>query len=283
MDVCYTIQRIHRNPRAYIYDEFVVLHTTSSLTQCKMASVNIGPFCTSFATIQADGDGVPISFPLGSDGLASVSVVCLGLRFQLNIASLHIDKEVFDSVSGDVTHTIGQIPVCNGDGRHWLLRPGRFRLYGLSESTMATSTELVTPLRSPSCTSSVPESITILSDDSDVSSPQDAMPTKCLSRNCPSHDVPNDSHACTSQTVLQPGFQSQSNVLDCLKRLHATKDSRNALKKVDYNGVQHLKVDYLLPVFNGDVVFEFPSICSLSASSQAGLIVGMDKRHDGHV
>jgi hypothetical protein len=106
-------------PRASLYDEFVIMHTISSLTQCKMASESIGPFYTSFATIRADGDGVPISFPLGSDGLAS----------------LHIDKELFDSVSGDVTHTIGQIPMCIGDGKHWLLRPGRFRLYGLSEST----------------------------------------------------------------------------------------------------------------------------------------------------
>jgi hypothetical protein len=112
-----------------------------------MASVNIASFCTSFATIRADGDGIPISFPLGSDGLASVLAVRLSLWFQLNIASLHIDEEVFDSVSGDVTHTIGQIPVCNGDGKYWLLRHGRFRLYGLSESTMAASTELATPLR----------------------------------------------------------------------------------------------------------------------------------------
>jgi hypothetical protein len=42
-------------------------------------------------------------------------------------------------------------------------------------------------------------------------------------------------------------------------------------------------VDYLPPVFNGDVVFEFPSIRSLLASSQAGFMVDMDKRHDGHV
>jgi hypothetical protein len=62
----------------------------------------------SFVTIRADGDGVLISFPLGNDGLASaVSVVRLGIRFQLNIASLHIDEEVFDLVSGDVTRTIG--------------------------------------------------------------------------------------------------------------------------------------------------------------------------------
>jgi hypothetical protein len=68
-----------------------------------------------------------------------------------------------------------------------------------------------------------------------------------------------------------------------LKRLRTTKGSRNALKKVDYDNVQHLKVDYLPPVFNGDVVFEFRSICSSSTSFQAGFMVRMDKRHDGHV
>jgi hypothetical protein len=170
------------------------MHTISSFTQYKMASESIGPFCTSFATIRADGDGIPISFPLGSDGMASASAVRLGLRFQLNIASLHIDEEVFDSVSGDVSHIIGQIPVCNGDGKHWLLRPGRFRLYGLSESTMAASTELPPSLRSPTFTNCTLESsrikiepgmqsITILSDDLDVSSPQDATPAKCCSGN----------------------------------------------------------------------------------------------------
>jgi hypothetical protein len=169
--------------------------------------------------------------------LASVSAIRLGLRFQLNIASLHIDEEVFDSVSGDVTHIIGQIPVYNGDGKHWLLRSRRFRLYGLSESTMATSIELTTPLRSPSCTNHTPlssrmkvepgvESIIILNDDSDVTSPQDATPTKRHSGNLPFQDVPNESPACTSQTILQPGFQSQSSVVDYLKRLRATKGSR---------------------------------------------------------
>jgi hypothetical protein len=109
------------------------------------------------------------------------------------------------------------------------------------------------------------------------------MRTKCCSRNLPSPDVPIESPTCTSRTVLQPGFQSQSSILDCLKRLFATKGSRNALKKVDYDNVKHLKVDYLPPVFNGDVVFEFPSICSLSTSSHVKFMVGMDKQYDGHV
>jgi hypothetical protein len=87
--------------------------------------------------------------------------------------------------------------MCNGDGKHWLLRPGRFILYGLSESTMVASTELAPSLRSSSCTnhthvSSIVkvepgvESITILNDNSDMSSPNDAIPTKYRSGNLPS-------------------------------------------------------------------------------------------------
>jgi hypothetical protein len=113
---------------------------------------------------------------------------------------------------------------------------------------MAMSTELAPSLWSPSCTNHIlvssrmkvepgVESITILSDDSDVSSPQDAMPTKCHSGNLPSSDVPNKSPACTSQTVLQPGHQSQSSILVCLKRFRFIKGFRNALKKVDCDNV----------------------------------------------
>jgi hypothetical protein len=253
-----------------------------------MASISLPDYCTRFVTIRADGEGVPISFPIGNDGLANVSAMCLGLRFQLNIASLHIDEEVFDLVSRDIIHTIGQIPVCDGEGKHWLLRPGRFRLYGLSESTMASFTELATPLWSPSCTNHTPlffrvkvepgvESITILNDDLDVSSPQEAMPTKYRSRSLPSPDAPNESPTCTHPTVLQPSLWSQNSVVGYLKKVRTTKGSRNALKMLDYDNVKHLKVDYLSPIFNGDVVFEFPLIGSSSKSSHAKLMVGMDK------
>ena len=81
------------------------------------------------------------------------------------------------------------------------------------------------------------QSITILSDNSDVRSPQDATPAKCHSGNLPSQDVPNKSLTYTSQTVLQPGLQSQSSILDCLKRLRFIKGSWNALKKVDYDSI----------------------------------------------
>jgi hypothetical protein len=62
-----------------------------------MAFVNVADQVSGFAVIRLDGSGVPISFPLGSDGIAVVTTICLGLRFQLKVDSLHIDEEVYDS------------------------------------------------------------------------------------------------------------------------------------------------------------------------------------------
>ena len=79
-----------------------------------MASLNLVDCQSRFAIIGTDGEGVPISFPLGSDGLAVITTIWLNLQFQLNIASLHIDKEVFDSVIGNLFPAIGQLPMYNG-------------------------------------------------------------------------------------------------------------------------------------------------------------------------
>jgi hypothetical protein len=72
-----------------------------------MASANLANLCGSSAKILANNEGVPVSFPLGSDGLVVVSTIRLGLRFQLNIASLHIDEEVYNLESGILSHIIG--------------------------------------------------------------------------------------------------------------------------------------------------------------------------------
>jgi hypothetical protein len=77
-----------------IYDELTTVNHISNLYQSTMASVNLVDHLSSFAVPRADGEGVPISCPLGSDGIAVVTTICLGLWFQLNIDSLHIDEEV---------------------------------------------------------------------------------------------------------------------------------------------------------------------------------------------
>jgi hypothetical protein len=90
--------------------------------------------------IYSDHNGVPISFPLGNDGVALVTSLRLSLRFQMS--------EVYDAQSGDLIHTIGQSPVCDRDTKQWLLNVGRYRVYGVSDSVMAASTKLVIPHRS---------------------------------------------------------------------------------------------------------------------------------------
>jgi hypothetical protein len=211
----------------------------------------------------------------------------------LNIDSLYIDEEVFDSVTGDLSYTVGQLPIYNRDGKQWLLGPGRFRLYGLSESVMAASTSLATPLSLPSCTIQTPltfkvkvepslQSITILSDNSNMSSPLQATLPKTPSWTNPSLDPSIEFLVCKSKRFSHPGQKQSSSAVDCLRRLHASKGSRNTLKGLDYDIVKLLRVDFLPLVFNGDVVFELPPLGSFVGSSQAKLMVGMDKRHDGH-
>jgi hypothetical protein len=223
-----------------------------------------GPLGSGFATIRADGGSIPISFPLDTNGFALVSAARLGLRFHLNVDSLHIDEEVLDFATTEVTHTIGQVPECNGDGKYWLLRCGRFIVYGLGESTRVASTEFAPFLRSPSLSSLPPklsivkeepgmQSVTILSDDSDANSPQEPRRGISNSGNPPS-DAPHAFPARSTPTVVRP-LESQTTIFDCLKRLRFTKGTRNALKKIDYDSVEHLRVDYLPPVFNGDIVF----------------------------
>jgi hypothetical protein len=152
-----------------------------------MAALNPGDTYPSYVVVHADGEGVPISFPLGNDGLVRVTSLRLSLRFGLSEEFMFLDEEVYDALSGDLINTIEQPPVCDGDSKEWLLRPGRFRIYGVSQPVMGASTELVTPHRSSTgtvqLTPATPvkvehaeELITILSNDSDENSPTLALP-----------------------------------------------------------------------------------------------------------
>jgi hypothetical protein len=51
----------------------------SYLYQYTMASINLANCLSRYIVIRADGEGVPISFLLGSDGVALVTVVRLGI------------------------------------------------------------------------------------------------------------------------------------------------------------------------------------------------------------
>ena len=88
------------------------------LYQSAMASVDLVDHFSRFVVIHADGEEVPISFPLGNDGMVVITTIHFGLQFQLNIDSLYIDEEVFDLITRDLSHIVGQLLVGNGDGKH---------------------------------------------------------------------------------------------------------------------------------------------------------------------
>jgi hypothetical protein len=161
-----------------------------------MASHNPCDTHSTLAIIYSNGDGVPISFPLGNDGLALVTSLRLSLRFHMSEDFMFIDEEVYDAQSRDLIHTIGQSPACDGASKQWLLNAGRYRVYGMSDSVMAATTELVTTHHSSTCTvqlthatwvkfEQAEELITILSDDSDGNSPPVALPVTSPLLNSP--------------------------------------------------------------------------------------------------
>jgi len=70
--------------------------------------------------------------------------------------------------------------------------------------------------------------------------------------------------------------------MSCLSRLAGMHRSRNELSTMDLASMNHHRVQYLPPVFNGNVIFELPPCRSSSTSSAARNLEGMDKRYNGH-
>ena len=73
------------------------------------------------ALIHADGHAIPVAFPIGADGFCWVSALRLSLRFQFREESMHIEEQVFDAVTGNLTHTVSQFSVVKDDNKLWLL------------------------------------------------------------------------------------------------------------------------------------------------------------------
>ena len=71
-----------------------------------MASLNDGNSHSSFVVICADGDGVPVSFLLGNEGLARITSLRLSLKFGLSEDFMFLDEEVCDTQFGSLINTI---------------------------------------------------------------------------------------------------------------------------------------------------------------------------------
>jgi hypothetical protein len=227
-----------------------------------MVPLNPGDALSSFAEICADGDGVPISFPLGNDGHALVTSLRVSLRFRFTKEFMYIDEEVYDAHSGDLIQTIGQSPVCDGDSKKWLFNARRYRVYGMSDSLMAASTELVTSHRSSTGTIQLipatrvkiekdEEFITILNDDSDENSPIVTPPIRSPLVNSSLPESSQRSPIPLSHPAPHVGHQKSLSVVDSLKRIRATKGPRNIFKTLDFDNLDIQRVHFLPPPLMG--------------------------------
>ena len=61
-----------------------------------MASTSFMPSLSEMAEIRSNGLGVPILFPVGEDGLATVTALHISIRFGLQDTSLWVEREVYD-------------------------------------------------------------------------------------------------------------------------------------------------------------------------------------------
>jgi hypothetical protein len=211
-----------------------------------MAAHNSPNTHSRFAVIYCEVGGVPISFPLGIDRVAHVTSLRLNLRFQMSEDFMFIDEEVYDAQSGDLIHTIGQSPVFDGASKQWLLNARRYQVYGVSDSVMAATTELITPHRSSIGTVQlthatrvkveyVEELITLLSDDSDGNFPPVALPMTSPLFNSPFPESSQKSPSLLSHPPPNICHQKCLSVVDSLKRIRASKGVRNVFKTLDFD------------------------------------------------
>jgi hypothetical protein len=223
--------------------------------------------------------------------LAYVTSQRLSSRFGFNENTINVEEDIFDVVTSELTHTLGHILHRDeNNNMFWILHPGSYRVYGLTESQMAVSTEILTPGSSSTCTIQIPmprdvkvkiepgldtpivknsrvESVITFSSDDDVS------PTKPPPQVIVGGDAPKVYHLSQDTVSIVP----------LLKKLVGMPGRKNILKKIDYSVIRHECVDYLPAVFDGAVIFELSPTGHTAARLQAKSMQEMDKRYDGHV
>ena len=127
------------------YLQHILLYRCSIVFSSAMASAGPPIRNPEMALIHADGHAILVAFPIGADGFCWVSALCLSLRFQFREESMHIEEQVFDAVTRNLTHTVSQFSVVKDDDKLWLLKSGTYRAYGLRDLLLPCSTELLTP------------------------------------------------------------------------------------------------------------------------------------------
>jgi len=203
------------------------------------------------ALLRVDPHSVPVLFPLGEDGHAIVTCSTLSSRFQYREVTIFVEEEVFDDHTGLVSHAIRQTGVENDVAAFWLLKPGKYRVYGVSESMLECSIELLTPRESSTVRverhvlskvkiEPILKTIYKLSDDFDadvevLKAENEMQPSLSIEAVCkettplasPSRN-PGQSKVVASPVV---------NIIHSLMRLGARKRSKSVLSRINFDAI----------------------------------------------
>ena len=177
----------------------------------------------------------------------------------------------------------------------WTLKPGRYRVYDLTTSQMSIPTQLVTPRQSSTCTMTPPPSIRVKIEpgvqaviDLSESSEDNAEHAPPLVSPIPEAQPPLHaplSPLCTpALKSLRASSLVQSRcIVHSLRKLTQMPGRKNILKRLDYDKIKTMEVEFLPPTYDDDVLFVLPAMGSSSSHSKAKSMFGMDKGYDGHI
>ena len=265
-----------------------------------MASSAILPAILDIVELRAHGLGVPVLFPITNAGFASVSAVYLSVRFLFKESSILIEHEIYDPATSLVFVTIPESSKVTESGSIvWELGAGKYRVYGLSESQMGGSIEVLTPLWSTTSTLNIPllakvkvepgaQLVVDISDSSNEDAPKEPIPIinpSTLSQSpCP-FTIPT-----ASASPIRPpddsvplSFKQSGSIVRALRRLGSMRGKKSILKKLDYDHMKIEEVSYLPPRFDGPCMFVLPLAGASSSTTMAKSMEGMDKQYDRHV
>ena len=173
----------------------------------------------------------------------------------------------------------------------WRLYPRSYRVYGLTDSPMAASTEILTPPRSSTWTMQTPlprdvkvklESGLEMSD-VDKPPPQSVISLSSDEEASLVKLVPKIKVDVPPSKLSPPLSQVTVSVVPLLKELATKRGKKNILKKIDYSSIRHKRVEYLPAAFDGPVLFELPLAGKWSSNLQAKSMQGLHKRYHGHM
>ena len=206
--------------------------------------------------VRANGTDIPICFLVDAARLANISSLHLSVRFNFVQSSLWVERKVFHPMTSMLTYTMLEFSIRSGNSFcAWNLLPGKYRVYGLSESQFAASTELRTPRRSSLCTMTAPCPVGVkvelanvdvieLSESSDSGVPTQRPVEPSHPSQCPS----SPSHSCSPRRAFHPPPATQSRasrcVVDCLWRLASMLGHKSVLKLLNYSTLKTVYADF---------------------------------------